>query len=317
MKASMIALIIGFILDLMFGDPYKMPHLVRLMGKTVGTLERILRKAFSGMERFAGFLLVMIMLFLYGAVPCFLIRLIYHISVVAGICVESFICYQMLAAKSLKKESMKVCYSLKEKDLEGARKNVSMIVGRDTKNLDEQGIIRAAVETVAENTSDGVIAPLFYMTIGGGWLGMAYKAVNTMDSMIGYRNEKYIRFGFFAARLDDLVNYIPARLSALFMILAAFLLKMDGKNAIRIFRRDRYNHKSPNSAQTEAVCAGALDIRLGGNAYYFGKLYEKPYIGEAKREIENQDIVRANQLMYGTTFLVFGVFVGVRMALHI
>lgn len=315
MKNSIIALLIGFNLDLIFGDPHKMPHLVRLMGRTIVFLEKVLRKLFPALEKLSGFLLALIMLILYGVLPFMLLKFLYGRNVFAGIFAESFICYQMLAAKSLKTESMKVYYSLLEQDIEGARKNVSMIVGRDTQNLDEAGIIRAAVETVAENTSDGAIAPLFYMAIGGGWLGMAYKAVNTMDSMTGYRNERYIRFGFFPAKLDDVVNFVPARISALLMILAAFLLRLDGKGAIKIFWRDRYNHKSPNSAQTESVCAGALNIRLAGNAYYFGELHEKPYIGDDIRQTEPRDILRANRLMYAATFFALVLFVGIKLVL--
>ena len=199
---------------------------------------------------------------------------------------------------------------LKEHDLPGARYAVSMIVGRDTKNLSEQGVTKAAVETVAENTSDGVIAPLFYLMIGGAPLGFFYKAVNTMDSMVGYKNDKYLYFGRFAAKMDDLFNYIPARLSAFFMILSAFCLGMDGKGALRIYLRDRRKHASPNSAQTEAVCAGALGVQLAGDAYYFGKLYHKETIGDPVREIEAEDIVRAGRLMDGTavlTLIVLGL----------
>lgn len=313
MKYSITALLIGFSLDLIFGDPYRMPHLVRLMGRIISILEKVLRKIFSGREKPAGLALAIIMLIIFGVMPGIILHRIYGMSIAAGLCVESFICYQMLAAKSLKTESMKVYDSLKERNIPKARENVSMIVGRDTQNLDEEGIIRAAVETVAENTSDGVIAPLFYMVIGGGGLGMAYKAVNTMDSMVGYRNERYIDFGFFPAKLDDAVNFIPARISAVFMILASFFLGMDFKNAVKIFRRDRYNHKSPNSAQTESVCAGALDVRLAGNAYYFGKLYEKPYIGDDLRRIQPEDIRRANRLMYCTAFLALVFLTAIKL----
>ena len=213
-------------------------------------------------------------------------------------------CYYLLAARSLRDESMKVCDSLRKGDIQEARRNVSMIVGRDTAGLDGEGIAKAAVETVAENTSDGVIAPLFYLFLGGPVLGWMYKAVNTMDSMVGYRNEKYLYFGRAAARLDDLANLIPARLSALLMIGASFLLGMDGKGAARIWLRDRRNHKSPNSAQTEAVCAGALGVRLAGPAWYFGRRFEKPFIGDEKRKVEWEDIKRANRLMYGTAVMM-------------
>lgn len=305
---SLIAVFIGFNLDLIFGDPHKMPHLVRLMGKTITKLETIFRKIFPEWERMAGLCLVIVMLLFYGVLPYGILFLLYQWCVPVGFLLESFVCYQMLAAKSLRDESMKVYDSLKEENILKARKNVSMIVGRDTESLDKAGIIRAAVETVAENTSDGVIAPLFYMVVGGGALGMAYKAVNTMDSMTGYRNERYIRFGFFPAKLDDVVNIIPSRLAALLMIVSAGANGYDAVMAAKIFKRDRYRHKSPNSAQTESVCAGALHIRLAGNAYYFGKLYEKPYIGEDLRPVEADDIICANRLMMGTAFLALVLF---------
>ena len=193
-------------------------------------------------------------------------------------------CWQILAAKSLKAESMKVYHALTAGDIKRARWAVSRIVGRDTEPLSEEGMIRAAVETVAENASDGVIAPLFYLLLGGPILGFLYKAVNTMDSMTGYRNQKYLYYGRVPARLDDLVNLVPARLTAVLLIGTAWILPgFDGRGAWRIWLRDRYCHKSPNSAQTEAACAGALGVKLAGPAWYFGVLQEKPTIGEEKR----------------------------------
>lgn len=223
---------------------------------------------------------------------------------------ESIVCYQLFAAKSLRTESMKVYHELEKGDLAGARRAVSMIVGRDTAELTEEGITKAAVETIAENASDGVIAPMIYMMLGGATLGWAYKAINTMDSMVGYKNEKYQYFGTFAAKLDDVVNFIPSRLSAWAMIAVSFILGFDGKNAVKIYRRDNRNHASPNSAQTEAAAAGALDIQLAGNAHYFGKLYEKKTIGDPIREIEKEDIKRANRLLYGTAILSMVVCAG-------
>ena len=230
-----------------------------------------------------------------------------------GTAADAVMVYYLLAARSLRTESMKVYGELKKNDLQGARRAVSMIVGRDTKTLDREGVTKAAVETVAENASDGVIAPLFYTALGGPVLGFLYKAVNTMDSMVGYKNEKYLYFGRAAARLDDLANFIPARISALFMIGAAFLLGMNGRQAVKTYRRDRYKHKSPNSAHTEAVCAGALGIRLAGPASYFGKMVEKPYIGDALRPVEDEDIVRANRLLSGAYFLAAAVFAAARL----
>ena len=219
------------------------------------------------------------------AVPSVILYVSYGYAFWLGVLVESFMCYQILATKSLSTESDKVRRALEEEGLPSARKAVSMIVGRDTENLTEEGVIKAAVETVAENTSDGVIAPLFYLMIGGAVLGFGYKAVNTMDSMIGYKNDTYMYFGTAAARLDDVVNFIPARLSAWLMLLASMFTGMDWKNAWRIYCRDRSNHKSPNAAQTESVMAGALRVCLAGDAWYFGKLHRKPTIGDPLREI--------------------------------
>ncbi len=226
-------------------------------------------------------------------------------------------CWQIIAVKSLKKESMNVYNELENGTINSARKAVSRIVGRDTQSLTDEGVTKAAVETVAENTSDGIIAPLFYMLIGGPVLGFLYKAVNTMDSMIGYKNEKYMFLGRAAAKTDDLFNFIPARLSAFFMIISAFILKYDYKNAYKIFKRDRFNHKSPNSAQTESVCAGALNVMLAGDAWYFGKLVKKPTIGDDIRKIEHSDIIKANRLMILTSvlFLIFGILIRLAVSL--
>ena len=250
-----------------------------------------------------------------GGITFLLLYLAYHIHTVLGIVVETFLCYQMLAVKSLKDESMRVYEELKKQDLPGARNAVSMIVGRDTKSLSAAGVTKAAVETIAENTSDGIIAPLFYMAIGGPALMFLYKGINTMDSMVGYKNDKYLNFGRYAAKLDDIANYIPARISAWLMILASMCAGFDWKNAKKIFLRDRYNHASPNSAQTEAVMAGALDIQLAGNAFYFGKLYEKPTIGDALREVEIEDIPRANRLLYVSAALGTAFFALIRMGI--
>ena len=237
----------------------------------------------------------------------------YRLHPYLGAVIESIMTYQILATKCLKVESMKVYQELKKGDIAASRKAVSMIVGRDTECLDETGVAKAAIETVAENTSDGVIAPMIFTAIGGPILGFFYKAVNTMDSMIGYKNEKYLYFGRTAAKLDDAVNYIPARISAWLMILAALLggKDFDAKRAYRIYKRDRYNHASPNSAQTESVCAGALGIRLAGDASYFGKLVKKPHIGDACREVSPEDIRRVNRLMYLTAGICEAVCLGI------
>ena len=313
-----LALLTGSILDWIFGDPYHFPHMIRLMGNMISGLEKRLRKLFPEKPRFAGTCLTLIMCLFWLIMP----GLLFHITgrylgLTARFILESFFCYQLLAAKSLCVESMKVCKELKKGDTEGARKAVSMIVGRDTSVLDTAGITRAAVETVAENTSDGVIAPFLFMAIFGPVGGTFYKAVNTMDSMIGYTNDKYILFGRTAAKLDDVANYIPARLSGWLMVAASAFVKMDVKNAAKIYRRDRRNHASPNSAQTEAAMAGALDVQLAGNAYYFGKLYEKPTIGDAIRPVEVEDIRRSNRLLYATAILGAVIFLLIGSAVRI
>lgn len=249
-------------------------------------------------------------------IPFLAVRFLYGISVWAGLALETFWCSQLLATKSLKTESMKVYDRLKNGTIEEARYAVSMIVGRDTQELTEEGVTKAAVETIAENSSDGIIAPMFYMAIGGIGLMFLYKGINTMDSMLGYKNEKYLYFGRFAAKLDDVANYIPARISGWLMAFATVFVGMDTKNAIKIYRRDKHNHASPNSAQTEAAMAGALGIQLAGNAYYFGKLYEKPTIGDKIREVETEDIKRANSLLYATCFLGLAVFLGAALGIR-
>lgn len=308
--------ILGFILDLIFGDPPGLYHPVCMIGNLISCLEKICRRL-CGNSKYGllagGFVIWGIVLSVSFGIPAALLSVAGRIHPAFAFCLEVFWCFQILAAKSLKTESMKVYDQLQAHDLAGAQKAVSMIVGRDTEALSEEGVTKAAVETVAENTSDGVVAPLLFLMIGGAPLGFAYKAINTMDSMLGYKDEKYLYIGRAAAKADDLVNFIPARISALLMIGAAFLLKMDGKNAWKIFCRDRYKHASPNAAQTEAACAGALDIRLAGDAWYFGKRYPKEYIGDNLRPVEPEDIRRANHLLYGTAVLALAVFEVVRI----
>lgn len=304
----MIAFVCGFVLDLVFGDPHALPHPIRLIGTLIAGLEKKLLKLQMQDEKkefYKGILLVVLVLFSTGAVAALVLVVAYWLHPAAGIVVESVMTYQILATKCLKDESMKVYQSLNEQGLEAGRVAVSMIVGRDTNVLDETGVVKAAVETVAENTSDGVIAPMLYTALGGPILGFVYKAVNTMDSMVGYKNDKYLYFGRAAAKLDDVVNFIPARISAYLMITAAYIggKAFDGKQAYRIYKRDRRNHASPNSAQTESVCAGALGIQLAGDASYFGKVVKKPYIGDAYRAVEREDIVRVNRLMYVTAVI--------------
>lgn len=314
--AQFMALSIAFVLDFIFGDPDFVMHPIRLIGRLISVSERLFRRVFpkSAHGEFAGGMCMSVFVIAVCGGISFAIRIfVYRLNVVFGIIAEASICYFMLAAKSLKKSSMAVYDAVKTGDLEKSRRAVSMIVGRDTDALDESGIVKAAVETVAENASDGVVAPLLYMACFGAVGGCVYKAVNTMDSMVGYKNDKYINFGKCAARIDDALNFIPSRISAYLMIASAFILKMDCKNAIKIYRRDRKKHDSPNSAQTESVCAGALDIELAGDAYYFGELHEKPYIGDDLRDIEADDIKRANLLMYMTSFLAFFLFAVIKL----
>ena len=304
-------IVLGFLLDQVLGDPHWLYHPVRLIGAYISFLEKGIRKIFGDGERalIAGGTVLVI--FVTGTTAVVSGGILYACGRVAPwlkFLASVILCYQLFAVRSLKVESMKVYRELKKDDLPAARYAVSMIVGRDTERLDMTGVTKAAVETVAENTSDGVAAPLFYMALGGPVLGWVYKAVNTMDSMVGYKNEKYQYFGSAAAKFDDVVNYIPARLSAWLMILASAITHMDWKNAKKVFLRDRYNHKSPNSAQTESVMAGALDVQLAGDAWYFGKLCKKPTIGDAIREIEPEDIRRSHTLLYMTAVLALVVF---------
>ncbi len=308
-------IILGFTIDAFLGDPYALPHPIRLIGRLISALEKFVRSHFKNLRSGGSFLGITV-IFLSAAVPFFILFFAYKLNIFVGVIAEGILCYYLIAPKCLRDESMKVYRALEEKNTEKARAAVSMIVGRDTEKLDESCIIRAAVETVAENTSDGVTAPLMYISLGGAALGFIYKAVNTMDSMVGYKNEKYADLGYFAAKLDDVLNYVPSRLTALAMILSAFLLGMDGGNAIKIWKRDRRKHASPNSAQTEAVCAGALNIRLAGDAYYFGELHKKEYIGDDDRPVENEDIRRSNRLMYCTSAIILFFSAFVRFILY-
>ena len=318
MNYHMIAFFLGFLLDLLFGDPHEFPHPVRLMGRFILFLERRLLQAEPGRQESSesqessarnpqqefqrGVCMVAAVLMATWLTAAALLLAAYCLHPLLGIVAETLMTYQILAVKCLKDESKKVFQCLESGNLPKARAALSMIVGRDTERLDAEGIAKAAIETVAENTSDGVIAPMLYTAAGGPALGFLYKAVNTMDSMVGYKNDRYLYFGRAAAKLDDWANYIPARISACLMIAAAFLLgkPFSAKDAWRIYRRDGRKHASPNAAQTEAVCAGALGIQLAGDASYFGKIVKKPYIGEEKRRTEKEDILRVNRLMYQT-----------------
>ena len=295
------AVVGGFVLDALFGDPAWLPHPVVFMGKAIARLEGFLRPRLPKTPRgevlggaIVAFCLPVGTLVFTGAVCRGAARL----HPLLGLAVQMFWCAQALAARGLVQESTNVYKELIKPDLPAARRAVSRIVGRDTAALTAEGVTKAAVETVAENASDGVIAPLFYMLLGGAPLALTYKAINTMDSMLGYKNEKYLYFGRIPAKLDDAANYLPSRLAALLWVAAAAFTYNDAKGAWKIWRRDRRNHASPNSAQTESACAGALGVQLAGPAYYFGEYYAKPTIGDPLRPIEPEDILHANRMMY-------------------
>lgn len=310
MRQRAVVLAAAFFLDMILGDPHSFPHPVRWIGTLTANREKALRQRCPSTEKgelAAGAVLVMEVLGVTAAAAIGALVLARKVHRLAGLVLETVMCYEMLAAKSLRDESMKVYRALDERDMDKAKEALSMIVGRDVAPLSEEGVIKAAVETVAENTSDGVIAPLFYMAIGGVPLMFLYKAVNTMDSMVGYKNDRYLYFGRPAAKLDDLANLLPSRAAGLLLVMCAGLTGLDLKGAWRIFLRDRYAHKSPNSAQTEAACAGALGVELAGDAYYFGKLYKKPTIGDSTRPVVKEDIRRANRLMYTAAMLMTAI----------
>ncbi len=313
-----ISVTMAYILDMLFGDPLGKYHPVCFMGKLISFLDDWLNDEFDtpGKQIFKGLLTAFIVILSCFAFSGGIIYLCYRFAgkyvLMIFVILISDTC---IALHSMKKEALNVVEELDVKGIEAGREAVSRIVGRDTSELDDKGILRAAVESVAESTCDGVVAPLFYLLVGGPVLAFVYKAVSTMDSMLGYKNEKYLYFGRAAAILDDLFNFIPSRISALAWCLAAFICGEDGKGAFRIWRRDRYNHESPNSAQTESACAGSLGIRLGGNAVYFGEVKEKPYIGDDTRSIQRQDVARACRLMNETSFIVLGIGLIIRMAI--
>ena len=306
----LLAILAGFLIDCALGDPASLPHPVILIGKLISRSEKALRRLFPKTPRgelLAGAVLAVFVPLVSFAVPFAVLRLCRRVSILLELAVSVLMCWQIFAARCLRDEAMKVVRALEAGGLPAGRKQVSMLVGRDTENLTEEGVLKAAVETVAENTTDGVISPLLYMMIAGPSGGFFYKAVNTMDSMVGYKNERYLYFGRCAARLDDAANFIPARIAAAAMIAAAGILGMDAGNAARIFRRDRKKSTSPNAGQTETACAGALHIELLGDAYYFGKLVKKPPVGDPDRAVEREDVRRSCRLMYGTSIIVLAL----------
>ena len=317
---TILAVAAGFAADLAFGDPRWLPHPVVAMGRAITWAEGRLRGAFpqtSAGTRAAGLVLAVALPLACGLLTWGILHLCGMVHSGLRFVAEAWASYQILAACELRRQSLAVARAFSKGGLVAAREAVGLIVGRDTSVLDEQGVARAAVETVAENASDGVIAPLFYLMIGGAPLGMAYKAANTLDSMVGYKNEQYLNFGRAAAKLDDAANYLPSRIAALLWIAAAALTGNDAKGAWRIWRRDRRNHASPNSAQTESACAGALGVQLAGPATYFGEYYDKPTIGDAARAIEPKDILRANRMMRVASVLGLIAATGIRLMIGV
>lgn len=306
--SSIIIMIIGYILDLIFGDPYWFPHPVRFIGKLISSTEKFIRKRAKTEKslKYWGILLWFITVGITFLIT-YLIVEIFSFNKYIKIAVSSFLIYTTLSTKCLKDEAVKIYNVLQTGDIEKSRKQLSYIVGRDTTNLSQAEIIRATVETVAENTVDGIVSPMLFGFLFGAPGAMAYKAINTLDSMVGYKNDKYINLGCFSAKVDDIANFIPARLTAVFMSIAAFLCGMNGFRALKIAIRDRKNHKSPNCAYAEGAAAGALSVQLGGTNIYFGKEVYKPTIGDKNRELENLDIIRMNKLMYVTSAISLAV----------
>ncbi|MCF0149291.1 MAG: cobalamin biosynthesis protein [Clostridium sp.] len=291
-------LTIGFILDLLIGDPQNPYHPIRFIGNLCSTLEKVFRKILKNYLKIAGLLTWIFSVVIVYIISAIILKITFNISYILGIIISGIMIYFTISAKALKVEGLKVIKLLLKDDIEAARKQLSYIVGRDTASLDKEGILRAVVETIAENMSDGVVAPILYAGLFGAPFAFVYKAVNTMDSMFGYKNDKYRDFGFFPAKLDDIFNYIPARITGYLIIIAVFILKLDYKNSYKIYSRDKNNHSSPNSAHPEAAVAGALGLKLGGANYYFGKLVEKPTIGEEINIIDFKDVYNTNKILY-------------------
>lgn len=306
---NLLSIYTGYALDLIIGDPYSFPHPVRYIGKLISIVEKQIRKITSSDKglKIAGFFLWFIVVGATFGITTLVLQL-FKFNKLAYFIVNTILIYTTLATKCLKDESVKIYKVLKTGDLDKSRIQLSYIVGRDTTNLNEKEIVRATVETVAENTVDGIIAPLFYGFIGGAPLAMAYKAVNTLDSTVGYKNDKYYYLGFASAKIDDIANYIPARLGVVLLSLGSLFAGFNFKDALKIGIRDRKNHKSPNCAFSEGAVAGALGIQLGGTNVYFGKEVYKPTIGDKTREIEIEDIVRTNKIMYSSSIISIIIF---------
>lgn len=311
------AVFAGFVLDWILGDPKWLPHPICAVGRLISLTEKLLRRLFPPTPRAltaAGVFLWLIVCGVSFAAPFFLLRWLRDVNFWLGFVVEALLCWTLFARRSLADAGVHV-YSALDESLDAGRRAVAMYVGRDTAALDKEGVIKAAVETVAENTTDGVVSPLIFMLIGGAPLGFLYKAVNTLDSMVGYHNDKYEYLGKFSARMDDICNFLPARLTAACMIAGAGMLHLDNRNALRIYRRDRSAHKSPNAGQTESVSAGALHVQLGGDASYFGKTVKKAAFGDPDRAINRGDILRAIDLMTTASVLALVLCAVIRLTL--
>ncbi|WP_394867435.1 adenosylcobinamide-phosphate synthase CbiB [Paraclostridium bifermentans] len=308
-KLIILVMVIAYLLDLVIGDPYSFPHPVRFIGNLIRFTEGKIRIIFKSKKqlKIGGVLLWTITVGFTALVTNLILNLL-CINNIFYVIIASIILYTTLSTKCLADEAKKIYEVLKTGDIEKSRKQLSYIVGRDTTSLNENEIIRATVETVAENTVDGIISPMMYGFIGGPVLAMAYKAINTLDSMVGYKNEKYGDIGFASAKIDDIANFIPARITPFFMMIASFILGFNSKKSIKIAMRDRKNHKSPNCAYAEGAVAGALEVQLGGTNMYFGEKVYKPTIGDKDRELEAEDILRTNKIMYLTSFIALVIF---------
>lgn len=306
----MFSIYAAFLIDFLIGDPSSMPHPTRLMGAYISSFDRYVNKLVKSVsgKRAAGVMLLVTTVGLSYMSVWYVLKLSAGISLYLYHIVNILLMYTCIAARCLSGEGKKIYLSLGEGDIEKSRKLLSMIVGRDTESLDESGITRGVIETIAENTSDGVIAPLFYMFLGGAPLAMAYKAANTLDSMVGYKNDRYLYFGWASARFDDAANYIPARITGVLMVFASWLSRLDYKRSLYILIRDSRNHSSPNSGFPEAAVAGALGVQLGGTNCYFGRPVEKPTIGEAQRHLDRKDIELTIKIMYISSILALVLF---------
>jgi adenosylcobinamide-phosphate synthase len=299
----MIDIVVAVIIDLLIGDPHSFPHPIKLMGKIISAEEKLVRKVCNTSKKlyYGGFVIVVLNIVLAFTVPFLILKILKPYNIIYHV-VNIYLLYTCIAARCLHDEAMKI-YKSFLKGIDEARYRLSFIVGRETKHLKEGEIVRATVETVAENASDGVIAPLLYALVGGAPLAMMYKMINTMDSMLGYMSEKYRHIGYFPAKTDDIFNFIPARLTGLLMNFSS-ILRFNFVQGFRIMIRDRKNHKSPNCAYPEGAVAGLLGVQLGGDNVYFGEIIKKPKIGDKIRDLTKEDIKRTIEIMYRAEFLL-------------